>query len=113
MIHPNVPYLNIGKRGSKTGTDLTSPKAWRVNLLIKNGEIYYVDNEENHHFVDTLQNGNQIKMGSGHLEMTIIIPVLKSKSEKQEIDVESVIKERCQFDQNVDAKKLIKEFKGR
>ena len=49
------------------------------------------------------------------LEISIISPLLKSKLEKNELNVESVIKERCSFDQNIQISEtewIIKQFKG-
>ena len=118
MVHPNVLYLRFGKHGSKYGTDLTNPKAWKLVLLIKNGIIYYIDNDNQRHNVDNLHNydnGSHIILGKNHLEISIITPLLKSKPPKNELDVEKVIKERHTFDQNIqkfDVEWIVKQFKG-
>ena len=118
MVHPNVLYLRFGKHGSKHGTDLTNPKAWRLVLLIKNGIIYYINNDNQKYKLDDLHNydnGSHIILGKNHLEISIISPLLKSKLEKNELNVESVIKERCSFDHNIQISEtewIIKQFKG-
>ena len=67
MIHPNIPFLTIRetkKRGTKFNTDLTTPKAWKVTLIIQNGVVYYLDHDlKTKKRVDVLHNGNQIKLG--------------------------------------------------
>ena len=86
MIHPNIPFLSIRqskKRGSKYHTDLTSPKAWKVVLIIRNGVVFYQNEATGEEIkVHELKNGNQIIMGRHYMEMTIITP-LQSNTKSQ------------------------------
>ena len=92
MIHPNVPYLSFKDRYNsrnkkRLGTSLISAKAWKIILLIQNGTVTYVDeeNSDKHIHLDALHNGNQIVLGRHHLEMTIITPLLSHKCKEQVI----------------------------
>ena len=79
---------------------MSSAKAWKIVLLIQNGTVSYVDEETGQNiYLDVLHNGNQIGLGRHRLEMTIITPLLRHKC-KEQVCVESIIKDRCQFDQN-------------
>ena len=61
MIHPNIPFLSIKeskKRGAKFHTDLTSPKSWKLVLLITHDSVWYKDEISGiTKKVDVLQNG--------------------------------------------------------
>ena len=90
MIHPNVPYLSLKDRYNsrnkkRLGTSLSSAKAWKIVLLIQNGTVSYVDEENSGQniYLDMLHNGNQIVLGRHHLEMTIITPLLRHKCKEQ------------------------------
>ena len=78
MIHPNIPFLSIKeskKRGAKFHTDLTSPKSWKLVLLITHDSVWYKDEISGiTKKVDVLQNGKIFRISRRYLCNNILAP---------------------------------------
>ena len=64
-IHPNLLSITIKDKNKriKYRGNLTNPKAWKLVLLITNGQVYYQDHEGNLLKADDLVNGNKLLLG--------------------------------------------------
>jgi hypothetical protein len=84
---------------------LTNPKAWKLVLLITNGQIYYQDHEGNLLKADDLVNGNKLLLGNyaetgmEHVLITVVTP-LKRKESNGALTVEKVVEDRLLYDKN-------------
>jgi len=107
-IHPNLLSITIKDRHKriKYRGNLTNPKAWKLVLLIKNGEIFYQDHDQGIQMkVDDLVDGNKLLLGNymetgmEHILMTIVTP-LKKKDTDGALVVEKVVEERLKSDKD-------------
>ena len=67
-IHPNLLSITIKDKNKriKYRGNLTNPKAWKLVLLITNGQVYYQDHEGNLLKADDLVNGNKLLLGKSY-----------------------------------------------
>ena len=65
MIHPNFLCINIkDQRKIVYRNDLTHPGAWKADFMIKNEEVFHVDNITGEwRKVETLRDGNTLELG--------------------------------------------------
>lgn len=65
MIHPNMISISTKEQNKiKFRSDLTSPKAWRAVLILKDTEVYYQDHLNlTYHKIDNLVDGNKLLLG--------------------------------------------------
>ena len=70
-IHPNLLSITIKDKNKriKYRGNLTNPKAWKLVLLITNGQVYYQDHEGNLLKADDLVNGNKLLLGKSYLKL--------------------------------------------
>ena len=65
MIHPNFLCINIkDQRKIVYRNDLTNPRGWKADFMIKNEEVFHVDNITGEwRKVEILRDGNTLELG--------------------------------------------------
>jgi len=116
-IHPNLLSITIKDKNKriKYRGNLTNPKAWKLVLLITNGQVYYQDHEGNLLKADDLVNGNKLLLGNyaetgmEHVLITVVTP-LKRKESNGALTVGKVVEEcpYCQIKKNQPLNELLK-----
>ena len=124
MIHPNFMCINVkDQRKIVYRNDLTHRSAWKAVFLIKNEEIFYVDNVTGNEMrVEYLRNGDTIELGGPndrdleYLMLTIAYP-LQTKRAEGGLTIHDVVLDRLQNDRNrpinvhgVSLSSIVKEF---
>jgi len=106
-IHPNLLSITIKDKNKriKYRGNLTNPKAWKLVLLITNGQVYYQDHEGNLLKADDLVNGNKLLLGNyaetgmEHVLITVVTP-LKTKGVQWSPNGGKVVEDRLLNDKN-------------
>ena len=114
LLRVRIPDYQSSQKNKDTvfATSLDSPNDWRVLLECRSGQWWYVTNKGSEYPINECLIDNNIILGSGYLEMSIIKTLLGTKkSSNNGIKIEDVIRARINHDKlQVDPDRVSAEF---